>query len=99
MSGRSGKELRDEAIERVGEAAPVLWMDNAAAAIRWLAMRGERFTTDDVWAMIEHPPEPRAMGAAMVSARRAGIIVPLNETRNSRRPACHSRPLRLWLGA
>ena len=89
------ERARDEAIARVDESHD-LWIERIALpAIRRL--RGS-FTTDDAWKAIGDvtPPEPRAMGAAMMRAKKAGWIVPTAEYRKSERAACHARPIRVW---
>lgn len=96
---RLGELARDRAIERVGEAAPLNWMFEALKAVRYLAQHSVEFTTDAVWAMVSHlekPPEPRAMGAVMSSARALRLVAPTDRFELSKRPACHRRPLRVW---
>ena len=98
----TGRELRDQAVEAVGNAADSRWMKCALVTIVMLARRRERFTTDDVWKTIEginpniSPREPRAMGAAMTKAHRDGIIEPTAEYVQSTRPQNHARPIRVW---
>jgi predicted SPOUT superfamily RNA methylase MTH1 len=88
---------RDEAVERVGRAAPAEWYGYALAVVQRLAERLDDFTTDDVWqALTVRPPEPRALGAVMVTAKNAGLIEPTDRTRQSSRPECHARPVRVW---
>ena len=98
----TGRELRDQAVEAVGNAADSRWMAVAHVTILRLARKHDRFTTDEVWAEIErlHPfttvAEPRAMGAAMTKAHREGIISPTPEYVQSTRPQNHARPIRVW---
>jgi len=93
----TGATLRDEALERVELAADAAWTKTALSKIRLMP---ERFTTDDMWlAMQDEPvstPEPRAMGAVMMQAKRAGWITTTNEWARSTRPCCHARPVRVW---
>lgn len=98
---------RDAAIDRVERGADDAWMAEAAEAIEGVVdtdrVVGRGFTTDDVWAYLDlwrvpSPREPRAMGAAMRLAERAGIIQPTGEYRTSRRAECHCRPVRVWRG-
>lgn len=88
---------RDEAIDRV-EAGSDEWQQEAVAALRQLATRLPELTTDDLWRVLERPDdlEPRAMGAAMRSAVRAGIVERTDRTRKSERVACHRRDVRVW---
>lgn len=94
----AGDARRDEAIERVALPVPAQeWIDHAVGVIRVLARECDRFTTDDVWMRVDHrPPEPRAMGAAMMAAKAAGVIAPTMEYVLSQRPDCHRRPVRVW---
>lgn len=97
----ASQRARDEAIRRVDEAADVAWKQQAHAAIVWLAVHRATFTTDDVWRRLDAleilgPREPRALGALMRTAKRRGLIRPLNRWIQSERVACHRRDLRLW---
>lgn len=92
------QRAKDEAIDRVEQNADQRWLHNARIAILNLARSGGTFTTDDLWATLRQPHEPRAMGAAIRAAVRDGIIHPTGDYRPSRRVACHGRPLRVWRG-
>jgi hypothetical protein len=94
-------QARDEAINRVNEHAEPIWKRAALMAIRSIAVEQTELTTDDVWLWlhemaIETPHEPRALGAMMVKAARAGLISPTDRTRKSLRPVCHANPKRVW---
>jgi hypothetical protein len=96
-----GEDLRDEAIEQVGNNAPS-FKETALAAIEHCSVHKASFTTDDVWFELSQrsalpPREPRAMGAAMRQAEKAGLIRPLPEWKLSSRAICHRRPLRVWV--
>lgn len=98
--GRREPEPLALALERVERAAPADWKAAARDAIRRVARRGELFTSDDVWEALEAagmppPAEPRALGALMLGASRAGLIAPAGYT-PSRRPGTHAHPVRLW---
>lgn len=90
------KQLTDEAVERAGTNADPVWFGKAFDAVVHIARRNEFLTTDDVWARIPSTTEPRALGAVMRLARDAGLILTTTEYTQSRRPECHSRPLRVW---
>lgn len=100
-----GARRRDAAVRRVGDAAPDPWWDQALGAVKDAAQQQPGgFTTDDVWRILEHagldaPPEPRALGAVMTAARRAGIIRPTDRYAPTVRPGAHRRPVRVWIGA
>jgi hypothetical protein len=89
----AGREARDRAIEQVAQSVP-LWINGAIEAIG--SIPSGLFTTDDVWARVGKPPEPRAMGAAMTRARAMGICKPTDSWQQSARPECHARPVRVW---
>lgn len=42
------------------------------------------------------PNDPRAMGAALIAARRDGLISATGGYRKSTRPECHARPVAIW---
>ena len=70
------------------------------AHIELLACKLRAFTTDDLWDAIAHvsePPEPRVLGPAMLRAQQRKLIAPSNMVVTSRRKACHSRPIAIWL--
>ena len=95
---KSPERARDEAIARVSESHDT-WIERIALpVIIGLVRLGMPFTTDEVWAGIEvAPPEPRAMGAAMMAAKRKKLCRPSLEHRISKRPECHARPVRVWV--
>lgn len=92
----TAQEAKTVAVAQVGaNAGP--WIRDALEAIRRVAHRQERVTTDDVWAELRvDPHERRAMGAAMTVAARAGIIWPTDEYIPSKRVENHARPIRVW---
>ena len=87
----------EAALARVEANAPQDWKNAATAVLARLAATGKPFTTDDVWAALPHPPEPRALGALMRKASIAGQIRRVG-WRESVRPECHRRPVAVWIG-
>lgn len=85
------------ALDLVEANAPADWKNAATAVLARLAATGEPFTTDDVWAALPRPPEPRALGALIRSAAIAGKIRRVG-WRISERPECHRRPVAMWTG-
>lgn len=92
----------DEAVERVERHADAAWMDDAHAAVHNLAKdaaeTGQPFTADDVWGYlhdhgIQAPREPRALGAVMRAAVRAGKIAAVGYAPSRRR---HMTPIRAY---
>jgi|SRR5215831_6636535 len=101
LNPEEGAKQRDHAIAQVEQNASLDWISSAARAIKLLAQGRDKFTTDAVWALLDAwgtlpPHEERAMGAAMRSANRDGLIVATPEHVLSSRPACHRRPIRVW---
>ena len=92
-----GKQALEAALDRVDAAAPPDWKNTASAVLARLAGTGEPFTADDIWAAVDHPPEPRALGALIRSAAQAGRIRRVG-WRTSARPECHCRPVAMWVG-
>ena len=94
-------EARDEAIGRVDRNADPAWKQQAHSIVRTVAARLDELTTDDVWQAMIHagvtmPHEPRALGAVMQSAARQNLIAATDRVRQSQRPECHARPVRVW---
>lgn len=96
------QSLADEAIARVEAHADRTWMDAAFGAVGALALICATFTTDDVWAVLDKREvtpthEPRAMGAVMRRAKRAGVCAASDSYIPSTRPESHGRPIRVWV--
>ncbi|MCK9250668.1 MAG: hypothetical protein M0P31_17025 [Solirubrobacteraceae bacterium] len=98
-----GAVERDAAIDQAEANAPAEWSAQARRAL-WTLVRdhpGRLLTTDEVWSQLDWagagpPPEPRALGAVMRAAWKAGVIEPTEDYRPSNRPDCHRRPVRVW---
>ena len=98
---QAGEELKEAAIQRVGENADPMWFIMALGAALECAQTAEEFTTDRVWALlarreVRDTPEPRAMGAVMRAAAVKGWVYATDRTRSSARAECHRRPVRVW---
>lgn len=95
-----GGALRDEGITRSDEAAKAEWKRAADEAVSFCARTRERLTTDDVWRAMPHGVrevrEPRAMGAVMIRAAKAGLIVRTSATEESSISRSHRRPKAVW---
>lgn len=91
---------RDEALGRVESNATDEWKEAALDAVRYVAGKRREFTTDAVWSILERSRidthEPRAMGAIMRVAASHGYCESTDRTRQSVRPECHARPIRIW---
>lgn len=101
FDARVARAARDEAVTRVDEHADDAWKAAALDAVFALSRTRSHFTTDAVWWLLTRadygePHEPRALGAVMQRAVRAGWIEPTDQTSKSIRAACHARDLRIW---
>jgi len=95
-----GHILKERAIKQVRDNADQDWRNTALAAVRRIALTQPEFTTDDVWVeLCETTPahDPRAMGAVMTDAARAGICRKSDRVRPSERKECHRRPIAIWI--
>lgn len=100
MTGTQGDLLAEAAIQTVEEHADRVWL-SAAKQIVWDLIRdGRPFSTDDVWARLDTldvtTHEPRALGAVLRAARKAGYIAPSGDYVKTCRPEAHSRPIPVW---
>jgi hypothetical protein len=93
------QQVADEAVERVDRNADDEWKARALDAVRFVASARPLFTTDAVWWVLGsdvQTHEPRAMGAVMRRAVKAGVCVPTDTYHRSTRAVNHARPLRVW---
>lgn len=93
--------VTDAAIATAGRGADPRWVHWADRAIRHAAARAARFTTDDVWDLLETwevdpPREPRALGAVLRRLAREGVITSTGTYIKSSRVECHKRPVVVW---
>ena len=80
------------------------WTQLALDCVRICADTLPDFTSDDVWKSlvasgqdaIETERNPKALGAVMLRAARAGLIVKTGTVRNSDRPQLHASPRQVW---
>lgn len=70
------REARDAALVRVDEAAGSEWKDAALEAVYRVALRRSRFTSEDIWRLVEKPREPRALGPVLMRAVKLGYCAP-----------------------
>ena len=74
-------DTRDKAIAQVATNTDPAWAKQTLDIIKQIATDTFDFTTDDIWqalatASLPTPHEPRALGAIMLAAQRAGFITP-----------------------
>lgn len=97
----AGRAARDEGMGRAALHADFDWLAAALNAVRMVAEARAEFTVDAVQARlvelgVGRPPEGRAMGAVMVSARQHGLIEGTDKYEPSSQPQCHANPRRVW---
>ncbi len=90
---------RDEAMARVESHSPH-WRVFADLALRAVARRQDRLTSEDVWRELDRqgiprPPEPRALGVVMRNGIRSELIRPDGWT-TSTDPNSHADPMRTY---
>lgn len=98
-----GEHRKREAIDRVELNADNRWKEAAAEVVRRVASDRAEFTTDRIWALLEKdhpnlgpPHEPRAMGAVMRKAAKAGLIEKTDRVTRTERPEAHRRDITVW---
>jgi hypothetical protein len=100
---QQGELLRDEGMARAldhAERETFLWGMRATQLLRAYAKNHCRFPTEDVVKFAERtnfplPPEPRAWGAIIRMAVKAGLLRPYGYTR-SKNARAHCRPVQVW---
>ena len=97
-------DTRNKAITQVATNTDPTWAAQTMLIIKQIATNTFDFTTDDIWEQLKTSPlptphEPRALGAVMIAVQRCGIITATDKYRQSTRPECHARPIRVWQAA
>lgn len=88
---------RDRAIEKADRGASPLWVEEALTAVKALARVEPVLTSEDVADQLElSTPEPRALGAIMLTAQANGWIAPTERWTPARHAKAHKRPMREW---
>lgn len=96
-----GQALKEEGMARVDANADAAWREKATAALTYLIDKGDTFTSDDVWALLEaHYPHlstsnPKVMGALINGAAKTGRIIRVGYALTTR-PVAHARPVAQW---
>lgn len=97
----ASKRAADEAEARVTEAADETWMARALYAAEFVCQSMPRWTTDDIWRVLDarrvpKPREPRAMAAVVRELRKRGRCRPTDEFRPASMVSRHHAPMRVW---
>lgn len=88
---------RDAAIAQADAHAPEAWKERAFATVEAVAGKLPYFAADDIWNEgLEKPHEPRALGAVLIRAVKAGICEPTETWQHSRMPSQHRQPIRVY---
>tara|TARA_R110000765_G_scaffold82683_1_gene160975 strand:+ start:991 stop:1341 length:351 start_codon:yes stop_codon:yes gene_type:complete len=98
MFGDAGsKAAKVEAVNRVERNADDEWMEAAFRVVVAVSKARSEFTTDSVWRNMDFAPhEPRAMGAVMRRAARAGLCAKTDRVVESKKISNHRRPIAIW---
>lgn len=95
-----GRAARDAALTEVDANTAEDWRRAAYRAIRSLALVHDEFTTDLVWQPLNadgyETHEPRAMGAVVQAAVKAGTIEKTGLYSQSTRKVCHCRDIPIY---
>ena len=93
-----GQVLRDAGTESVSANTPPDWKAKCDRAILMLAVKGERFTAEDVRLVAGDPPNhPNAMGARFLAAAKEGLIEKVGYGKPVR-ASRHANPVAIWRG-
>ena len=96
----SGEALAQEGMRRAEDNADEGWLRAARLELSALISGGEPWTTDTIWYRLERlgvrTHEPRALGALIRQAAKAGLIQRSGYTPTTR-PEAHARPIPVWV--
>ena len=88
-----------DGVEQAEENTEDSWRRQARQELEVLARTGLTFTADDLVKLVGAPDHPNRIGAAFMSARKAGVIVPTGMVVPSTTPSRHGGVIRCWRGA
>jgi hypothetical protein len=73
------------------------WQEQAIALVKKLAESHSYIVSDDLWVSgLTEPGDSRALGAAMVTAKRRGYVTPTMMFVNTYQASRHKAPIRVW---
>lgn len=98
---KSGRELRDEAIDRAITHAGETWKSKAVEILWMTARKYHRLTADDYHRIagqmnLERPPDGRAWGAVVIQAIKNGWISKTGDRQKSTRPEVHRSEMKVY---
>jgi hypothetical protein len=96
-----GEMFKADGMRRAEMGTPPTWRGWAELALRYVCEHREMFTSDPVWAVLEHwkappPPDPRALGPLMTAATGWGWCEFTGERRLSVHSANHRREVKVY---
>lgn len=91
-----GLALKKEAMSRVLASADPKWIVDALKVILTVCEEHEEFSTNDLWPLLPHIKEPRALGAVLTMAAKRRYCRKTDRYEPSNIPRQHSRPCLLW---
>lgn len=91
-----GLELKQEALSRVLASADPKWIVDALKVIMTVCEEHEEFSTNDLWPLLPHIKEPRALGAVLTIAAQRMYCRKTDRYEPSNIPRQHRRPISLW---
>lgn len=92
----TGLELKQEAMSRVLASADPKWIVDALKVILTVCEEHEEFSTNDLWPLLPHIKEPRALGAVLTMAAKRRYCRKTDRVEQSTIPRQHRRPISLW---
>lgn len=98
---RQGELFKADGMQRAEMHGPPSWRGQAELALRYVAERRERFTTDPVWTVLDSwgvpkPHEPKVIGPLMKAACGWHWCEPTGEYVPSVLPQNHRRPVLVY---
>lgn len=91
-----GLELKKEALSRVLASADPTWVMDALKVIMAVCEEQEEFSTNDLWPLLPHIKEPRALGAVLNEAAKRRYCRKTDRYEPSNIPRQHRRPISVW---
>lgn len=88
-----------DGVQQAEENTEDSWRRHARAELEVLARTGLTFTAEDLIKVVGAADHPNRVGAAFMSARKAGIIEPTGSVVPSTTPSRHGGVVRVWIGA
>lgn len=96
ISAVRSEAAKERALHRVDDAADEDWKEVALEAVRQVALRRDRFVSDDVWKRLPPTRENRALGPVLRRAAAEGWIIATGEFSLTEQVKRHRAPVRIW---